>query len=116
MYSNNFGVIEVASARTTTAPGWAYVPDTSAGGVKALPSNRKRARNQGPNLTGADLSARQEAKVRRELEALDRDNSRDVHIPIPPKKGGAKGEMIASNLEYYLARASRPRCRERLAD
>ncbi|KAI1862904.1 hypothetical protein JX265_008950 [Neoarthrinium moseri] len=89
---NNFGVIEVAGARTTQAPGWAYVPDTRPHPNLAASSNtqsRKRARNTGAKLSYADLNARQEAKVRRELEVLDRDNSRDAVIPIPPKPGTA---------------------------
>ncbi|KAM0274906.1 hypothetical protein ACHAQH_007758 [Verticillium albo-atrum] len=92
MYSNNFGVIEVAGAKTKSAPGWAYVPDTGINpAVGALqPSNRKRARNQAANPSGADLSARQEAKIRKEVEALDRESNRDAGIPIPAKTGGAK--------------------------
>ncbi|KAK8095505.1 uncharacterized protein PG998_002134 [Apiospora kogelbergensis] len=96
---NNFGVIEVAGAKTTNAPGWAYVPDTghpglshqhaAAGGKNS--KNRKRAARStgGPNLSYADMSARQEAKVRKELELLDRDNPRDLSIPIPPKPKGS---------------------------
>ncbi|RYP06798.1 hypothetical protein DL765_009356 [Monosporascus sp. GIB2] len=92
---NNFGVIEIATTKTTNAPGWAYVPDT--GPVPAAvalqhPANRKRgARNQAAasGLSHADANARQEAKMRRELEILDRDNyHRDANIPIPPKPGG----------------------------
>lgn len=85
---NNFGVIEIASAKTTTAPGWAYVPDTAIapGSAGIQPANRKRARNQtggGPSLS--DLTARQEAKVRKEVQALERDGNRDNTIPV---KGG----------------------------
>jgi zinc finger HIT domain-containing protein 1 len=92
---NNFGVIEVAGAKTTNAPGWAYVPDTGINpAVTALqPASRKRARNQ-PKLTLSDLSARQEAKIRKDIEALDRDSQRDVNIPIPQKAGGSKGEPV----------------------
>ncbi|ROT39771.1 hypothetical protein SODALDRAFT_331887 [Sodiomyces alkalinus F11] len=93
MYSNNFGVIEVANPKTKSAPGWAYVPDVGTNAVTATglqPSNRKRARNQGPNLSGADLTARQEAKIRKDLEALDRDSNRDANIPIPPRAGSAR--------------------------
>jgi zinc finger HIT domain-containing protein 1 len=85
---NNFGVIEVASARAKNAPGWAYIPDTGINpAVAALqPTNRKRARNQ-PTVSLSDLSARQEAKVRKELDALDRDSHKDFHIPIVAKSG-----------------------------
>ncbi|KAH9996956.1 hypothetical protein F4779DRAFT_184592 [Xylariaceae sp. FL0662B] len=86
---NSFGVIELASTKTTNAPGWAYVPDTGGAAAAALhhqhqPTNRKRARTQA-NLSYADANARQEAKVRKEIDILDRDNHRDVHIAVPPK-------------------------------
>ncbi|KAK2072523.1 hypothetical protein P8C59_006871 [Phyllachora maydis] len=96
---NNFGVIEIASTKTTHAPGWAYVPDTGINPSPALPSNRKRARNQpgaGP-LSLSDATARQEAKVRKELELLDRDNQRDVNIPIPPRAAGAAGRASSKH-------------------
>ncbi|KAI1779790.1 hypothetical protein F4818DRAFT_453744 [Hypoxylon cercidicola] len=89
---NNFGVIELATTKTTNAPGWAYVPDTApnlAAAASLQPGNRKRAaRNQGGGASTstlyADADARQEAKLRREIEALDRDNyHRDGGIPVP---------------------------------
>ncbi|KAI3329020.1 hypothetical protein HD806DRAFT_270037 [Xylariaceae sp. AK1471] len=96
---NNFGVVELASAKTTNAPGWAYVPDSRRAPINTNPStsNRKRGARSaaagGAPLSLADANARQEAKARREIEILDRDNARDVHIAIPAKKtgGGSKG-------------------------
>lgn len=87
---NNFGVIELAGAKTTSAPGWAYVPDTAIapGSAGIQPVNRKRARNPtggGPSLS--DLTARQENKIRKEVEALGKDGSRDNTIPLPAKSG-----------------------------
>ncbi|KAI8948900.1 hypothetical protein F4801DRAFT_433204 [Xylaria longipes] len=93
---NNFGVIELASAKTTAAPGWAYVPDRQPHHA-APPSttNRKRARaaasGGGAPLSLADANARQEAKARREIEILDRDNARDAQVGIPAKPGGGGG-------------------------
>ncbi|KAL6878715.1 hypothetical protein J3F83DRAFT_723651 [Trichoderma novae-zelandiae] len=91
---NNFGVIEIASAKTTSAPGWAYVPDTGAlRGANALqPASRKRARNAPAGLTAGDLTARQEAKIRKEIEALERDGGKDSLIPIPARSGKAAGK------------------------
>ncbi|KAL7897546.1 hypothetical protein HDV63DRAFT_367880 [Trichoderma sp. SZMC 28014] len=91
---NNFGVIELASAKTTSAPGWAYVPDTGIlPGSNALqPANRKRARNAPAGVTVGDLTARQEAKIRKEIEALERDGGKDISIPIPAKSGKAPGK------------------------
>ncbi|ORY65965.1 uncharacterized protein BCR38DRAFT_428895 [Pseudomassariella vexata] len=89
---NNFGVIEVASTRTTNAPGWAYVPDNGPQHSSLQqPTNRKRARNQAANPSHVDVNARQEARIRKELDVLDRDGPRDVHIPIPPKPKSKDG-------------------------
>ena len=89
---NNFGVIEVASTRTKNAPGWAYVPDTGlslAAQAALQPTNRKRAARNQPGLSHSDVSVRLDAKVRKDLEALDRDTHKDVNIPIPPKASGS---------------------------
>ncbi|KAL2260266.1 hypothetical protein VTK26DRAFT_5767 [Humicola hyalothermophila] len=87
---NNFGVIEIASTTTKSTPGWAYVPDTGPALPAALqPANRKRAARNQSALSLSDLSARQETRIRKDLEALDRDNQKDVNIPIPPKPGGS---------------------------
>lgn len=83
---NNFGVIELAGAKTTSAPGWAYVPDTRPNVSATLAAGKKRARNPvGGALSMNDLTARQETRIRKELEALDKDGGRDAAIPIPVK-------------------------------
>ncbi|KAF5713847.1 threonyl-trna synthetase [Fusarium mundagurra] len=87
---NNFGVIELASAKTTSAPGWAYVPDNTITRPTA-PTNRKRARNV-PGLTYSDLTARQDNKIRKEAEALDKDGGKDNTIPLPAKSGRTQGK------------------------
>ncbi|KAI1172442.1 hypothetical protein F4777DRAFT_513991 [Nemania sp. FL0916] len=93
---NNFGVIELASTKTTNAPGWAYVPDHAPHhatiAAASTTSNRKRSRaaasgGAGAQLSLADANAREATKARREIEILDRDNARDVHIGIPAKPG-----------------------------
>ncbi|KAL3961759.1 hypothetical protein ACCO45_003282 [Purpureocillium lilacinum] len=96
---NNFGVIELAGAKTTAAPGWAYVPDVGPAAAVQQPANRKRARNApGGNLSIGDLSARQEAKARKEIEALDRDGARDASIPLPVKSGRAQVKFTPNAL------------------
>ena len=62
-------------------PGYAYVPDTGINSsVAALqPTSRKRHRTE---LVG-DTNAKQDAKLLRDLAALDRENHRDVAIPVP---------------------------------
>lgn len=88
---NNFGVIEVASTKTTHAPGWAYVPDTAASSVPSqsvsavhlhVNRNKRAARlansASGTGTTAAqrqdDLSARHDAKLQKEIEQLQRDS------------------------------------------
>ncbi|KAH8707905.1 hypothetical protein HC256_010066 [Beauveria bassiana] len=100
---NDFGVIELAGAKTTSAPGWAYVPDTrlaaatTSGTTTTTTANRKRARNApGGGLTLSDLTARQENKMRKELEALDRDGGRDTTIPLPGKSGRTQRKHTAN--------------------
>ncbi|CZT03007.1 hypothetical protein WAI453_012227 [Rhynchosporium graminicola] len=80
----NFGVREVANSKTAPAPGWAYIPDTGVNAsVAALqPSSRKRARNQ-TVASSHETTARQDAKILRELASLDRENAKDVSIPVP---------------------------------
>ena len=90
---NNFGVIELASAKTTSAPGWAYVPDNTIASRSTAPTNRKRARNA-PGLTLSDLTARQDTKIRKEVEALDKDGGRDNTIPLPVKSGRGMRVMV----------------------
>ncbi|KAJ1331242.1 zinc finger HIT domain-containing protein 1 [Microdochium nivale] len=90
---NNFGVVELASARTTNAPGWAYVPDlgpTASGTAGAAPNRKRGARaaaTASVKFSYADVDARHDAKLRKELEGLDRDNQpRDAAIPVPPSR------------------------------
>lgn len=100
---NNFGVIEVASTKTTHAPGWAYVPDTPASNIPSqsvsavhlhVNRNKRAARNN--NAAGSvaassfAVNERHDAKLQKEIEQLQRDSlgGRDAHIPIP--SGGHK--------------------------
>lgn len=101
---NNFGVIEVASTKTTHAPGWAYVPDTPASNIPSqsvsavhlhVNRNKRAARNN--NAAAGSVAAssfavneRHDAKLQKEIEQLQRDSlgGRDAQIPIP--SGGHK--------------------------
>lgn len=98
----NFGVREVANSKVS-APGWAYVPDTGVNAsVAALqPASRKRARNQ--NVASShETTARQDAKLIRELAALDRENYRDVAIPLPVKHRDNAGRGEVKSLRLGL--------------
>lgn len=95
---NNFGVIEVASTKTTNAPGWAYVPDTgtSSGPSQSVSAvhlhvnrNKRAARQANAAATGSsaqhhnDISARHDSKLQKEIEQLQRDSLTTVQIPVP---------------------------------
>jgi len=80
-----FGVEELANSKSISAPGWAYVPDTGANAsVAALqPASRKRAARNQPTVSTHETNVKQDAKILRDLAALDKESHRDVSIPVP---------------------------------
>lgn len=95
----DFGVIEVANSRANAAPGWAYVPDIGVKNSATALHPRKRARNQLATLH--DTTAKQDAKILRGLAELDRENHRDVSIPIPTKQrdSGGRGKIFTQAIK-----------------
>jgi len=89
-----FGVQELPNSKSISAPGWGYVADTGVNAsVSALkPSSRKRAARNLPT-SGHDNTAKQDAKVLRELAALDKEGNKDVHIPVPVKHRDNAGRV-----------------------
>ncbi|KAI5290032.1 hypothetical protein KEM54_002623 [Ascosphaera aggregata] len=94
------------TASSYTAPGWAYVPDTSGpprahAPVRGTRKGKRTFREStgagaggggGDILAGiakgrGNLTARQNTAMHRRLAELDRENHRDVHIPIVTTKG-----------------------------
>lgn len=80
-------LIEVVSANAAQAatPGWAYVPEFRRDIAPSSTGGRKRTTRD----TGAgrgDVSSRQQAAIIRHLAELDRENFKDVHIPVPTKQ------------------------------
>ncbi|KAI9887857.1 MAG: hypothetical protein M1823_000379 [Watsoniomyces obsoletus] len=95
-------LIEVLpNSSSASAPGWAYVPDTGYDPSKApiQPTGaRQRAARNVPVGGGADLSARQQNAIAKHLVDLEKDNYRDVQIPIPAKsKDGASRAVRGKN-------------------
>ncbi|KAI9666344.1 MAG: hypothetical protein M1821_004280 [Bathelium mastoideum] len=89
---------ELPTAKSATvAPGWAYVPDTGYDPSKAAinPSHpQKRLARNLPSLAtapGNELTARQQTAIQRHLAELDKDSSKDVHIPVPTRKEASRG-------------------------
>jgi zinc finger HIT domain-containing protein 1 len=100
----NFGVREVAHSKTS-APGWAYVPDT--GKINSLqPVSRKRIRTE-LGTSQHDTTAKQDAKIVRDLAALDRENHRDVSIPVPIRHRDNAGRGRSSIPHELATKVSR---------
>src|SRR3981189_1920341 len=93
-----FGVQELPNAKSISAPGWAYVPDTGINpAVAALqPSRAKRVARNLPNASGHENTAKQDAKILRELVALDKESNKDVQIPVPVRHRDNAGRGILS--------------------
>lgn len=88
-------LIEVLPLNTShrTQPGWAYVADTagqpSTSSGAPLAQNRKRAARF--NASGPDAartSAKQQKAIEARLKDLDKENYRDVALPIPKRGEG----------------------------
>lgn len=98
---DNFGVIELAGPKTAATPGWAYVPDAAP--LHHGPSTgRKRAAARGQGLSLSDQSAREEARVRRELEGLDREGSGRDAIAVPAR---GRGEFSSVAVPWFDVRS-----------
>ncbi|KAF7116468.1 hypothetical protein CNMCM5793_004756 [Aspergillus hiratsukae] len=93
------------STSSHVTPGWTYVPDRGFDPAQAAITptiGRKRAIRDGGRT---DLSSRQSNAIIRHLAELDRENHRDVHIPIPVKqKDAARGTRgkTTSNVRRIL--------------
>lgn len=94
----NFGVQEVVVSKTLSAPGWAYVPDTGTNPASLQPASRKRPRNV--NALHQDTTAKQDAKLMRELAALDREHFKDVSIPIPTRQRENVGRSESTSSSF----------------
>lgn len=92
-----FGVQELPNSKSISAPGWAYVPDTIGNSTSASQStSRKRTVRNQPKSTSHDHNAKQDAKVLRDLAALDKESYRDVQIPVPVRHrdNAGRGEPL----------------------
>jgi zinc finger HIT domain-containing protein 1 len=98
-----FGVQELPASKSISAPGWAYVPDTGINpSVAALqPSRAKRIAGPTTKASTHETTAKQDAKILRELAALDRESHRDVQIPIPVKHRDGAGRGKPPPIVFY---------------
>ncbi|KAK8222068.1 hypothetical protein M8818_000237 [Zalaria obscura] len=93
---------ELPTSSKAAAPGWSYVVDTGYDPSKLAinPSNRKRVRIATSGLSGTDLTLRQQTAIQRHLAELDKDNHKDVQIPVP--KGSDGGKKQTTNVKRIL--------------
>ncbi|KAI4247441.1 MAG: hypothetical protein L6R40_001389 [Gallowayella cf. fulva] len=88
--------IEVLPNSTSiSAPGWAYVPDVGYDPSKTAiqPSGARKRAARTAGIAGGDTTARQQNANLKHLLELDKDNHRDVQIPVPARfkeKTGSK--------------------------
>lgn len=83
------------------APGWAFVPDTGFDPSKVAiqPTGRKRKAARafgGPAVRSDALSQRQNNIIIKHIAELDKENHREVNIPIPARKkdGAGRGMFL----------------------
>ncbi|MCJ1358065.1 MAG: hypothetical protein MMC33_008063 [Icmadophila ericetorum] len=95
-------VEELPNSTSISAPGWAYVPDTGYDPSKApiLPSGARKRNARVSGAPAGDLSLKQSNAIAKRLAELDKDNHRDIFIPIPTKQKEAgarpKGKTAAT--------------------
>ncbi|OQV08570.1 hypothetical protein CLAIMM_12823 [Cladophialophora immunda] len=85
--------------------GWTYVPDNAAPTPTVQLGSRKRGRDRAITHAAAHkLSAKQEKAIQQRLNDLNKENYREVNIPIP-KREGAKGKerKTTQNVRRILA-------------
>lgn len=84
-------LVEVlTTSKSHTAPGWAYVPDTSFRNSSQSNTKASGGRKRGirePAGRSTNLTSRQNQAIIRHLAELDRENHREnVHIPVPARQ------------------------------
>ncbi|KAK5946599.1 hypothetical protein PMZ80_000742 [Knufia obscura] len=84
--------------------GWAYVPDT--GPIAAQQPgtrDRKRAAAAASSRPAATSTAKKEKAVQQRLDSLNKENYKDVVVPIPPSnRERDKGRKVTSNVKRIL--------------
>ncbi|KAI9781150.1 MAG: hypothetical protein M1839_006258 [Geoglossum umbratile] len=96
------------TSTATTAPGWAYVLDTGlndpskASPLQPAGPRQRNARNNAAG--GQETTARQNNAVLKHLAELERDNHREVQIPVSLGKGREVGRITKTKLTPTVRR------------
>lgn len=86
--------VELLQDKSTATPGWSYAPARGFDPTQAMAPTLGRKRNIRDAGKGGDISSRQANAIARHIAELDRENQRDVAIPVPvkqAKEAGARG-------------------------
>lgn len=85
-----FRVELLPDSRSAAQPGWTYVADRGHAPAKSTtaPTSRKRGIQ---SARSGDISSRRANAIARHIAELDRENQRDVHIPVPVKQAKEAG-------------------------
>ncbi|KAI4137727.1 MAG: hypothetical protein L6R39_007133 [Caloplaca ligustica] len=101
------GIEVLPNSTSISAPGWAYVPDNGYDPSKAAiqPTGARKRAARAAGIAGGDTATRQHNATLRHLAELDKDNYRDVQIPVPARfkeKAGSKNKTTP-NVRRILA-------------
>ncbi|KAL8933898.1 MAG: hypothetical protein Q9211_005524 [Gyalolechia sp. 1 TL-2023] len=100
------GIEVLPNSTSITAPGWAYVPDNGYDPSKAAiqPSGARKRAARTAGITGGDTTIRQNSATLKHLAELDKDNYRDVQIPVPArsKEKAASKSKTTPNVRRIL--------------
>ncbi|CAG7943789.1 unnamed protein product [Penicillium olsonii] len=86
--------VELLQDKSAATPGWSYAPTRGFDPTQAMAPTLGRKRNIRDAGKGGDISSRQANAIARHISELDRENQRDVSIPVPvkqAKEAGARG-------------------------
>ena len=89
-----FGVQELPNSKSTSTPGYAFVSDLGPQSATTAASRKRGARKE-LSSTAGERTAASDAKILRELAALDKESARDVVIPVPirARDGAGRGKF-----------------------
>lgn len=86
--------VELLQDKSVATPGWSYVPTRGFDPAQAMAPALGRKRNIRDAGKGGDISSRQANAIARHIAELDRENQREISIPVPvrqAKEAGARG-------------------------
>ena len=112
------GIEVLPNSTSISAPGWAYVPDNGFDPSKTAiqPSGARKRAARTAGLAVGDTTARQQNAVSKHLLELDKDNHRDVQIPVPARFKDKTGPKVKTTPNVRRILTSQKTFANHLAD